>query len=330
MSKRNEATESVGDEAEIVSSRRDAFKTLAKGAAGALVVGGAASLLAAESASATDGSGLVIGTSQSSQTETRLNYDSSTNLTRGALTVTDYVPSAPLFVGLPPALYPAMINGWAYGRAANGVYAYSGVDNGNGVVGSAPNGVGVLARGATKANLELKAEGAAGPARAVAHNLGEMVCDAAGDLWVCVGAGNPGVWRKLAGAATSGALHVLPEALRAYDSRSAAKAAVGATTIVSLTTGLNGADVSLPAVPAGASAALINLTLTGTEGNFGFLQAYSAALVTKPRASVMNWSAPNDNVANEVTVAVDATGKIKVGLEVNTSHFIIDVVGYYR
>jgi hypothetical protein len=160
--------------------------------------------------------------------------------------------------------------------------------------------------------------------------LGEMACDASGDLWVCVAAGNPGSWRKLAGAATAGALHVLPEALRAYDSRSAAKAAVGATTTISLATGLNGADVSLPAVPAGASAALINLTLTATEGNFGYIQAYSAALATKPRASAMNWSTPNDNVANEVTVAVDASGKIKIGLEVNTSHFIIDVVGYYR
>jgi hypothetical protein len=329
MSTHNEA-DSVHDEAELGTTRRDAFKTLAKGAAGALVVGGAASLLASEPAAATDSFAVIIGTSQTSQTETRLNYDSSTNLTRGAFTVTDYVAAAPLFVALPPAVYPAMVNGWAYGRAANGVYAYSGVDNGHGVVGSAPNGVGVLARGATRANLELKAEGAAGPDRAVAHNLGEMACDASGDVWVCVVAGTPGVWRKLAGAATAGALHVLPEALRAYDSRSAAKPAVGATTTVSLTTGLNGADVSLPAVPAGASAALVNLTLTGTEGNFGYLQAYSAALATKPRASVMNWSTPNDNVANEVTVAVDATGKIKVGLEVNTSHFIVDVVGYYR
>jgi hypothetical protein len=327
MSERTQVTDFVDDDAEVGTTRRDAFKTLVKGAAGALVVGGAASLLTSESASATDGSALVIGTSQSSQTETRLNYDSSTNLTRGALTVTDYIPF--LFFPLPPATYPSMINGWAYGRAANGVYGYSGVD-GYGVAGVSATGSGVIARGATRANLELKAEGAAGPDRAVAHNLGEMACDASGDLWVCVAAGNPGSWRKLVGAATAGALHVLPEALRAYDSRSATKAAVGATTTISLATGLNGADVSVPAVPAGASAALLNLTLTATEGNFGYIQAYSAALVAKPKASAMNWSSPNDNVANEITVAVDATGKIKIGLEVNTSHFIIDVVGYYR
>jgi hypothetical protein len=328
MSERSQVTDSVDDDAELGTTRRDAFKTLMKGAAGALVVGGAASLLTPEPAAATDGNPLVIGASQSSQTETRLNYDAGTDLTRGALTVTDYIPT--LFFPLPLASYPAMMNGWAYRRAANGVYGYSAVADGHGVVGYASTGIGVFARGSTRANLELKAEGSAGPDRAVAHNLGEMACDASGDLWVCVAAGNPGSWRKLAGAATAGALHVLPEALRAYDSRSAAKAAVGATTTISLTAGLNGADVSVPAVPAGASAALLNLTLTATEGNFGYIQAYSAALAAKPKASAMNWSSPNDNVANEITVAVDSTGKIKIGLEVNTSHFIIDVVGYYR
>jgi hypothetical protein len=327
MSEREQVNVFVDGEVDLGTTRRDAFKTLMKGAAGALVVGGAASLLASDPAAATDGGALIVGNSQSSQTETRLNYDSATALTRGALTVTDYTS---LFIPLPAAAYPAMVNGWAYGRAATGVYAFSAVANGNGVVGYASSGIGVLARGSTRANLELKAEGSAGPDRTVAHNLGEMACDVSGDLWVCVAAGNPGSWRKLAGAATAGALHVLPEAVRAYDSRSAAKPAAGATTTVSLATGLNGADVSVPAVPAGASAALINLTLTGTEGNFGYIQAYSAALAAKPKASAMNWSTPNDNVANEITVAVDGSANIKVGLEVNTSHFIIDVVGYYR
>ena len=48
---------------------------------------------------------------------------------------------------------------------------------------------------------------------------GEVVHDTNGDMWVCVAAGSPGTWRKIAGPSASGAFHVLELAVRAYDSR---------------------------------------------------------------------------------------------------------------
>ena len=154
--------------------------------------------------------------------------------------------------------YPCALGGWSVEPAQpTGVYGYSGVSSGNGVVGqtdgpgatagvfgTAANGSGVVGDGTvgvsasgTRYGFEMsKTDGAAihlastgrlGAARIAprsrvdAHQAGEIDVDVAGDLWYCAVAGTPGTWRKLAGATTAGAFHPVVPA-RVYDSRTPA------------------------------------------------------------------------------------------------------------
>lgn len=160
--------------------------------------------------------------------------------------------------------YPCALGGWSVEPAQpTGVYGYSAVSGGNGVVGqtdgpgatvgvfgTALNGTGVFGDGAvgmsasgTRYGFEMaKADGAAirlsstgrlGAARLAprlrsdAHQVGEIDVDIAGDLWYCAVAGTPGTWRKLAGTTTAGAFHPVVPA-RLYDSRTPAPGPVAA------------------------------------------------------------------------------------------------------
>ena len=310
-----------------LTTRRNAFKKLAIGAVGAVAGAGVLSALVSEPAAATNGGPVVLGASNTSQSETILSYTLATTLTNGVFVSTDNA------LATPPA-HAAGVAGYSYGRVKNGVYGYNETDQfGSGVIGVSASGVGVFAQGDAAANLLTHPAGLPAPERTgFLHRQGMIVCDSSGDLWLCVGAGTPGAWRKLSGFGTAGALHALPEPLRAFDSRQApgSRLLANTTTTVSVAMGVNGANVAVPAVPPGASAALLNITLTGTVGNFGFISAYSAKLSTPPLASTMNWSTQDDNVANEVTVALDANANIKLTPGVNNTHIIIDVVGYYR
>ncbi len=124
--------------------------------------------------------------------------------------------------------------------------------------------------------------------------------------------------------------HLLPTPLRAYDSRDNAGAKIAAleTRTISLATGKNGVGTSVIAVPPGATAALVTLTVTETVGPGGFLKLYNAALVDAPATSNINWAGTNQNLAVGTQVAVDSAGRVKVTGGANSTHFVIDVVGY--
>lgn len=79
-------------------------------------------------------------------------------------------------------------------------------------------------------------------------------------------------------------------------------------------------------LPAGARGAVLNLTLTETEGTFGFVAAF-AGDVAYPGNSSMNWFGPGQTTANAVITAVDALGQIKIRGGVAATHVVIDVVG---
>jgi CHRD domain len=132
------------------------------------------------------------------------------------------------------------------------------------------------------------------------------------------------------GPVPAGEAHLLPVPLRAYDSRdnNGAKIAALQTRTVSLISGKDGAGVSAIAVPPGATAAIVTLTVTETVGPGGFLKLYSAALIDPPATSAINWAGTNQNLATTTQVAVDATGSVKVTGGANSTHFVIDVVGY--
>jgi hypothetical protein len=119
----------------------------------------------------------------------------------------------------------------------------------------------------------------------------------------------------------------LPVPARAYDSRLAAgKLQPGETRIIPLATGKDTSGALLPAVPAGATAAIVNLTITNTEGA-GFVKMYSAA-IPEPATSSINWSESDQNLAVSTPVAVDATANVKVTGGVNPTNFVIDVIGF--
>lgn len=133
----------------------------------------------------------------------------------------------------------------------------------------------------------------------------------------------------VAGSTTSGSIQLLPEPLRAYDSRTVADGAItaGTTRTVSLGTGVTGVGIMQIAVPPGATAAMVRLTITDSVGA-GFLKMYSAALTTAPATASANWYEPNSILGSDSTVAVDAEARVKITAGVNSTQFVIDVVGY--
>jgi hypothetical protein len=131
-----------------------------------------------------------------------------------------------------------------------------------------------------------------------------------------------------AGPDAAGSPHFLPTPLRAYDSRiaPATKLAAAETRTVSVARGKDAANVESIAVPPGATAAMITLTVSDTAGS-GFLKVYSAAS-PEPATSNLNFSGVGALVAVGTTVAVDANGNIKVTVGPGGTHVIVDVVGY--
>jgi hypothetical protein len=79
-------------------------------------------------------------------------------------------------------------------------------------------------------------------------------------------------------------------------------------------------------VPALARAAVINLTITGTERS-GFVAVFPAD-VAWPGNSSINWFATDQDLANTVITATDSTGRAKFRGGVNATHVVIDVQGF--
>jgi hypothetical protein len=137
-----------------------------------------------------------------------------------------------------------------------------------------------------------------------------------------------------AGQAPAGEAHLLPTPLRAYDSRDSAGAKIlaGETRTVSLASGHTlGSTAQAIAVPPGATAAIVTLTITetaiGVGGNGGFLTMYNAS-IPQPATSSINWAGAEQNIAVSTQVSVDTAGQVKVTAGANATHFVIDVIGY--
>jgi hypothetical protein len=101
---------------------------------------------------------------------------------------------------------------------------------------------------------------------------------------------------------------------RIYDSRTATKLAAGEERTIGLG-------------QAGVRGAVINLTLTETEGNGGFVAVFPAG-ISWPGNSSANWFGPGQNVANSVITAVDASGQIRLHGGGDLTHVVIDRIGW--
>lgn len=189
---------------------------------------------------------------------------------------------------------------------------------GTGVLGSGAAGaVGVKAIGG-RANLQVVPGGAPPRSRADVHSADEVVADANGDLWACVGSGAPGSWRKLAGPSTAGQFHVLSTPVRAYDSRAGdGPLAAG-----------NQRNVVMTGVPAGASAVTVSVTITQTTSS-GYLSLFRGGAAW-PGNSNLNWFATGQTFAVTTISAVNVSRIVTVRAEgVGSTQLIIDVIGYY-
>lgn len=139
-----------------------------------------------------------------------------------------------------------------------------------------------------------------------------MIRDAAGNFFVCVIGGSPGVWRKIGGPTTSGTLHnVTP--FRAYDSRRAGypvngAMAMGTNRVVSIADAHDLATGNVTVanvVPAGATAVNYDLTVVAPTNTTGFTSLMPGDASTFTVASI-NWSVVGQTIANASTVPLDS------------------------
>lgn len=148
---------------------------------------------------------------------------------------------------------------------------------------------------------------------------GELFVDGAGNLFYNVADG-----ANFTRLNTQTVLFDDPQ--RAYDSRagelpsSGAKGAftAGTTKVVDLTTETD--------LPAGASGAIVNITVANTVGA-GFVTVYNGDSANRPNTSSVNWSASGQILSNGLTVKVSSTGTVRVFANSGT-HVIIDVIGF--
>jgi len=86
-------------------------------------------------------------------------------------------------------------------------------------------------------------------------------------------------------------------------------------------------DISVPGLPLDATAAVVNVTVTGTSAASHLtLWPFGG---TQPVASTLNWSA-GQTIANGATVKLGADHKLSIRNSSGTADVIVDLVGYYR
>lgn len=248
-------------------------------------------------------------------------------------------------------------NGYAYGGEATTVYGgygssyginmtagdtgivvfgqqqgvHSQAQFGAGVRADSAQGYGATAQGG-KADLFLAGSLPAPIARTDSHIAGEITRDTDLNIWACVGNGTPGTWRKVAGPATAGSLHVI-EPTRVYDSRwatggGALVAGLSRGIDVSAGRNLQTGTVETPnLVPAKATALQYTITIAGTVGS-GFVAVTSIG-ATAYKASSINWTADGQALANSTMGKLTSPElRLWAGGDGST-HVIIDVLGYY-
>ncbi len=304
------------------SSRRALLRNLAVGSAAAAAAG-VGVVAAAGPAAAADGGNFVLGQLNNDATATtRLNNPTSASPGVGVGLLVQSGTSAP-----PGGSDLSAVGGWALndGGVTIGVYGHSARTGGSGLLGRGTAGYGATLQGNIAA-LRLQTSGTVAEVTSISHNAGELIMTNEGDLWYCPQ--GPGTLRKVASQASAGQLHLLASPVRVYDSRTGDGRLTNAVRTVSLATGITGTPPPA-AVPAGATGALISLTIDATIGG-GFLSVFSNA-VTFPGTSNINWFAAGQTLAVTTVSAVDSNARVKVqaggggGTQV-----IIDVIGYYR
>lgn len=199
-----------------------------------------------------------------------------------------------------------------------------------GVEASGGSGPGVTADSAFAQLRLVRSLGRAAPTGdAVAHEPGDLVEDASGALWLCVAAGTPGAWRKIAGPSTAGAFHVLPAPVRVYDSRPGTSPSQGPKTPLSgnLARAID-CTVNNSKVPVGATAVSLTVLLVNAAQANGNLTIWANG-AARPAANTAVWGTGSGRYTTTTICALDAAAKIQASAS-TTTDLVLDVVGYYR
>lgn len=332
------------DHERAADSRRSMLRKMAL-MGGAAVAGGVA---VSRTASAADGDPVLVGTTHTATSPTQIHYTGTPDFPAGPSVISGGEDASPL-----EALFTAGVGGYAVDKVANGVHGSTVVPTGYGVV--AANGATPTAGTATPTALALASLGTqirflspaqvataagiaghpatVGPAPGT-HTAGELYVDDEFTLWFAVPSGATIRWVRLAGQQTAGSLVTFPTPVRVLDTRLAGTKVANATTVtVNAAAGTGGAASGLPV---GASSALLNLTVDGTEGS-GYHAAYSADATYDPNSpfSNLNWDGPGQIRANLAVVRLGSAGasterrfKVTSGGG-GSAHLIVDLVGYY-
>ncbi len=330
------------------NDRRALLRKIAIGGAGAAA--GAVMLSNGRVSAGVEGTGndsleLGEGPTNSSVTPTTLVHDPAAPRTEGpsSLSVAGAVPGA-------TAPFPAQVGGYGNAEVANGLHGSTDNAGGFGVVAAnlapaagaptdpVPTGLAVASAGGAQMRFVGLPGAVSGPTPGE-HVAGELYVDADGTLWFTVPTGTPDEVRfvKLAGTPAAGSYHPIdPE--RVYDSRQPnypadlqGQMAANTDRVISVADGRDssGTVTNANAIPAGATAVQINLTAANMTGP-NFLSV-TAGDVTTTETSVLNWSNGDIQIANSITVPIDAEREIRIynGNQAGSTDVIVDVFGYY-
>jgi hypothetical protein len=162
----------------------------------------------------------------------------------------------------------------------------------------------------------------------VEHQPRDVVTDKNGGIWVCVAAGTPGTWRKVAGPDAAGALHLLPTPVRAYDSRPGSNPAVGSKTKLSgnaaRSLSVRANSTGVPALATAVSVTLLLVNALTKGGNFTIW----AGNTSRPSANAMVWGGTAGRFASTAITRISAAGTVWVAASAPTD-LALDIVGYY-
>ena len=331
------------------NDRRAMLRKLAIGGAGAaagVVLLSNGKVSAGTEGQATDSLELGEAQTNTSVTPTTLIHDPAAARTQGASSLS---VSGAAIGGTSP--FPGQVGGYGNAEVANGLHGSTVNAAGFGVVAAnlapaaasatdpVPTGLAVASLGGAQVRFVPLPGAVTGPTPGD-HVAGELYADAAGTLWFTVPAptttdATAVRFVKLAGTPTAGSFHAI-DPQRVYDSRQAAYTVKGVLApntnrVISVADGRSetGTVTLANAVPAGATAVQINLTAVNmTAPNFLQVTAGDKTTVT---ASLLNWGPGDIQIANSITVPVDATRQIRVycGNQTGSTDFVVDVFGYY-
>ncbi len=302
-------------------NRRVILGAGASAVAGA-VAGTTSSLLAAPTTVlAANGDALTCGQTKTASASTELRYNGGAQVDWNLFTVQDTANAQ--------TNYPSAICAMATSDVSFGVQGYSSVSAAAGVLAYGASGsYGLFARGG-RANVLLHNAGTRPTGRADSHESGELVATSSGELWYCTTGGSPGSWRQVCGTATTGALQLLDQSIRVYDSRA------GLAPLGVVKGKLNGAERSIDCLFGGdgaednSQAVLVNVTVVNTSAN-GWLAMFRNGDVW-PGTSTINWFQSNSVVANLAVVPCSIQAMIRAKVPAGTStDFVVDLIGFYR